>query len=740
MQFLPMSSPAHETSENVVFHDYGLILKRRWFPFAAVAVSIFGASSVLTMLQQPIYQAEGKILLSKTDRVSSLTDITAQTQEITGLTQTSSPLDTEAEIVQSGPLLEKTIASLKLTDATGQPLELELFQKPLKVKGLRGTDILTISYQGHRPQDIAAIVNALMRHYIENNIRENRAEAVAAREFIRKQLPDVEARVRKAEMALRQFKSANQVVDLDTEAKVSVQGLHDLTDKIAQVQAKLADATSRTTALQAQIGLDSAQAISLTSLNQSAAVQQVLADYRKVQDEIAVQTTRWQPEHPGMKQLMEKEAALQKQLEVRIAQALPTGDLVSDQDLQMSVLKQTITQDLAKTEAERLGLASQVQVLSTLMTAYTDRASALPQLEQNQRELERRLQVARSTYEQLLKRLQEVELAENQNVGNARIVSAARVPKQAIAPKKMLNFALGGLFGMVTGVLAALVLEAKDKSVKTVAEAQHLAGFPLLGVIPLAMGKAIGWMRDEPVLLPVRDRPSTLIGSRFELLQTTLGFTVSDHPLRTLVVTSAVDEEGKSFIAANLAIAMAQAGRRVLLIDADLRQPSQHTIWQPNGNEPSGSPKGLSDILVGQAHCAEVVSSPYANVDVLMAGTTPPNPMALIDSNRLVSLIATMLPIYDLIILDAPALTVSPDALALGKLVDGHLFTVRPGVADSAAVTQAKTLLEQSGQRILGMVVNGISADRGTSKSTSLVRSQSVRLSTEKPVPKSPFL
>ena len=703
-----MQSLSPDTQESLNFQGYWLSLKRRWLPFVLVAGSVLGFAALATSLQKPIYEAEGQLLLSKTDRVSSLTDIANQVKDISGLTQTSSPLDTEAVLIQSLPNIEKTIASLHLKNKDGQPLDSDQFKQSLKVKTIRGTDVLTISYRSSKPTEAAAVVNTLMQHYLENNIRVNRTATVAARDFIRHQLPEIEARVKAAEADLRQFKEANRVVALEEEAKFAVKGTSDLADAITRSKADLADATSRSMALQQQLGLSPAQAIAFTTLNQSVAVQKALVEYQQVQDQLAVQRTRYRPEHPEIIVLLRKEAALKQQLEARIAQVLQGSGTVTNQDLQITSLKQAITQDLVKAEAERSGLASRAAVLNQAMTNYRSRTSVLPQLEQQQRELERRLQIARSTYEQLLKRLQEVELAENQNIGNVRIVSSGRVPQKAVASSKHLSLALGGVMGILAGALTALMLDAIDKSVKTADEAQKLAGYPLLGIIPIMSGK--NGNRDERMTLTARDNPCSFIGNSFEMLQTSLGFTVSDQPLQVILVASAVSGEGKSFIAANLAIATAQMGRRVLLIDADMRQPSQHRIWQQMNL------KGLSDILVDQANFPEIISSPYANLDILTSGTTPPNPIALIDSKRLASLIKSVTEAYDFIIFDTPALTLAPDALTLGKLVDGILFVVRPGVADSASVKQAKTLLAQSGQRVLGMVVNGGALGRANAK------------------------
>jgi polysaccharide biosynthesis transport protein len=697
-----MASNAEDNQGAIELNSYWLALKRRWLPLVAVSTTVFGLVSLATVMQKPTYEAEGKLLLSKKDRVSSLTDLTEQNREISGLTQSSNPLDTEAEILRSVPLVQKTINTLNLKDGKNRPLTIDQFLNQLKAKGIRGTDVLEVSYRGSSPRESAAIVNVLMQSYLDNNIRVNRAEATAARKFITKQLPDVEARVAAAEVDLQRFKEANQVVDLEEEAKVAVSDLSKLSEAATQAQAQLGDVSSRSQSIQAQIGLTPSQAVTLTTLSQSASAQEVLKQYREVQDQLAVQRTRYRAGHPEIAALARKEAALSQQLQTRILQALGGGkELIADQDLQVGALKQNLTEDLVKTEAERWGLVSRVSTLNAAIANYQARMGLLPRLEKRQRELERRLQVARVTYEQLLKRLQEVEVAENQNVGNARIVSKAIEPTRPIAPRVPLNLALGVVAGVMAGVLAAFILDAIDKSVKTAEEAEKLTDYPLLSVIPLVSSKHQGRDRSDPSALPVRDFPFSSIRTNFEMLQTTLGFTLSDQPLKVILVTSAISGEGKSFIAANLATATAQMGRRVLLIDADMRQPSQHTIWQQINL------KGLSDVLVEQATLDEVMTEVHPNLSLLTSGTLPPNPIALLDSQRFAALIASVQQTYDFVILDTPALNLVPDGLTIGKFVDGVLFVVRPQVADSGDVTQAKTLLSQSCHRVLGMVVNG---------------------------------
>jgi succinoglycan biosynthesis transport protein ExoP len=191
-------SPNHEDQDSLDLQRYWLILKRRWLPGFLAIGSVFGLTAALTYLQKPVYEAEGTLLFKKTNQVSSLSGMTEKAGELSGLTQMSNPLDTETEILRSTPLVNRTITQLKLKNAEGKPLKVEEFLKKLKVKSIRGTDVLDLSYRSTDAKEAAEVVNLLAKNYMENDVRTNRAEAVAAREFINKELPKIESRVLEA--------------------------------------------------------------------------------------------------------------------------------------------------------------------------------------------------------------------------------------------------------------------------------------------------------------------------------------------------------------------------------------------------------------------------------------------------------------------------------------------------------------------------------------------------------------
>jgi capsular exopolysaccharide synthesis family protein len=694
-------------SPDLDFQKLWLALKRRWLPGAAVFVVMVGLAIPVALWLKPSYEAKGKLLF-KLNRTSSLTGVGQDIGELNPVTATNNPITTELEIIRSIPLAQETIAALKLKDGEGKPIKPEKFLNKLKAKSVSGADVVGLSYKSHDPKEAAAIVNKLMTLYITNNVRNNRAEAVAAQEFINTQLPKAEATVNQAEAALQQFKEKNQVIALDEEAKSAVRTVAELEQQLTQVQAALKEANARSIALQDKVGMNSQQAINISSLSVSPGVQEVLKEFQKVEAQLTVQRTRFLDDNPIIVSLKEKEAALKTLLEERITQTLGSQQQVSTGNLQMGEVKEELTSDFVKAEVERLSLASRLAELSNAQSAYKQRLNILPKLEKDQRELQRRLDAAQSTYETLLKKLQEVQVAENQNIGNARIAEPALVPEKPSIKGKAIIILFGVVMGTLFSMATIIILEVRDTSLKTLKEVRELFEYTLIGNIPTfgkkTRSRAKHQERTIPEL-PVRDTPRAPISEAYRMLQANLKFLSSDKPPKVIVVTSSVPQEGKSTVSANLAAAMAQLGRRVLLVDADLRHPMQHHIWKLT------NAAGLSDVLVGQADFEAVVTEGMDNLDVLSSGVIPPNPLALLDSKRMASLIEYFSEHYDFVIIDAPPLVVAADALTLGKMTDGVLLVARPMVVDSISVAACKELLERSGQNVLGLVANGVSLE-----------------------------
>ncbi|MBW4628502.1 MAG: polysaccharide biosynthesis tyrosine autokinase [Brasilonema octagenarum HA4186-MV1] len=699
--------------EEVEIQKYWLVLKRRWPIVVGVLLASIGFSSFLIFLQKPEYQASG-MLLFKSDRTSSLTKVGEKIGDLESLMREGNPLETQAVILKSEPILKQVIDTLGLKDKKGNPLGPESLQ--IKVEPIVGTDVLKVSYTSGNPELTASVVNQVMKSYVAKNIEFNRTQVVAAGEFIKKQIPQARAELNQAAEALREFKTRYKIIELSEEASAAVQNEASIDEQINQAKAALADTSAQEEKIRSQLNLAGSQAVEITSISQIPGVQEVLSELQKVQTKLANDEARYTSDHPAITELKNKEITLNALLQQRVEQVLgPSGVKqvlgtqrnVAPGKLQIGQIKENLTSQYALIQAQRRGLESKIQELSNIQGSYKQRLSALPNLEKKQGDLERRLSIAQKNYENLVSRLQEIEVAEKQTVGNAKEIQPAQVPKKPSVSKITFLLAGGSVFvGLLLGTAAAFFVDLIDRTLKTVKEAETFFGYTLLGLIPRFESKKtsspVNLMSDKAsARIIVATSPRSVVHEAYQMLQANLKF-ISHRKVRTIVVTSCVPGEGKSEVSANLAAVLAQAGRRVLLVDADMRKPSQHHLWGLVNSV------GLSNVIVGQDQLPQTVQTVTKELSVLTAGVQPPNPLGLLDSERMATLIETFCDRYDVIVFDTPPLAGTADAAVLGKMADGVLLVARPGVVDSASATAAKSLLGRSEARILGMIANAV--------------------------------
>ena len=697
----------------------GRVLRRRWPLILTAAVTTTVAAALYASSQEDTYQAEAKLLVERSDQVSELIGLENGSRELKALASQSNPLDTQVEIFRSIPIAQQVIDRLNIRDGEGQRIDPETLLQDLSVSPIPGTDVLRISYEHPSGEFAAGVVNAAIAIYLESNVQASRLDATTAQTFIATQLPASESQVKAAELALRQFKEANGVVELETESRNTVEVLATLNSTVTSLKAQLADASARATNLQRQLQLNPAQAYAAGIVSESPGVQTVLFQLQEVQTQLALASTRYRPTHPEVANLRSQIAALNAMLNRRVAQAagadlaaLPTTDLQSGQ------LEQNLIAQYLQLESQRAGLAQQLEQMAAALAAQRSRAQAMPNLEAQERELSRKLVAAQGTYETLLESLQQAQVIQNQNLENARIVSPALVPTQPLGTSTLLYLLAGGAAGTLLGIMLAFIADFLNRSIETVQEAQSLYDYPLLGTLP-------AWKKISPKDLEapqlaianshianshtanshVKSRTTSQtvpLAESYQSLQANLKFSCFDEPLKSIAITSAVAGEGKSEVAANLALTLAQLGHKVLVIDADMRSPAQQHIWG------LAEPQGLSNFVAGQISLKQAVVRCQPNLHVISVGSIPPNPLAVLESARMAKLIQACEETYDYLILDTPSILGLADVPTVGRLVDGLLLVVQTDICDRDSIKAAKLALVQSKQRVLGIVANGI--------------------------------
>lgn len=677
------------------------ILKRNWLPSSLIFLSVLGASILASVLMpgSTSYKASGKLLFQASDAQSALTGIAENLDPLESTGVLSNPLSTQSNLLTSGFLIEDVVTSLDLRNDEGELVSNDSLLSNLVVEQLPETDILKVSYQSDDPQRAALVVNELMRLYVLFIEQEQKAEIVAAKTFVDEQLPRLRADLNFAARALEQFKAENQVVALDRQAADITTLLTGLDQQLNETLVSLSAVNAKAADLSDQLGVDAQEALDLSTLNEASGVQEVLEQLHTVQTELAAQRGLYLPQHPTVVNLQNQVDQLTGLLQDRVNIVLRESSPVSLEDLQLGSLKQTLLSDLVQAESERILLETQLDAFDDLKRDYTDRAVRFPSLERRQFELESNLVNAQTSYDELLQRSQEIRLAEIQIDGSnyAQIIENARPPEEESASFNPLILILGA--GMAGGlaIAAALVLDRMDKTVKTADELTKVLDYPVLGLVP----EFNNAFRETPLLS--RSTSQETLGI-YRSLYSSLKVVNLEVPAKVITITSSVYGEGKSEVAANLAAAIAHSRRRVLLIDANLRKPVQHELWQIDNNT------GLSHLLSEKSSLASAVHQLNPYLGVMTAGLPVAEPSLFFESARMKEMINEVKEEYDYILFDTASLLPEPDTLMLGQVSDGVILVGQPKYVRKADVLTAGKLIEKARLSIIGLVVNRVSA------------------------------
>ena len=686
--------PKSRGSWDLDLGQYLLKLKRRWKPALLIFLATVGGSVCLSFFLEDRYEATGKLLF-KQNTATSVGEVGEDISTITSIGGNRSPLKNEVEKITSSPVLQETIDRLELTDGEGNPLKPKDFARNLSVELLGGSDVIEVAYEGAKPEVAAEIVNTLMSVYVQEEIRSNQAEPANAKEFINRQLPDVETKVTETESELEQFRTDNNIIDLQEEKKIIVQEMGTINRQIASVGAAYKGKQAQAKAIQDRLGLNLDRAIAVNQLGNSPVVQSTLAEISNTEAELARERQRFKDDHPSVQSLEEKKANLRQKLEELIVSRVGRGVKVSDGILNPgNGDRQNILENFITLKIEELSLQQQLSSVSQTQQEYLERAKKLPELEKNEQELLRKAETANKTYTALLDSLQQVSLAENQQTGNVEIIEEA-ISTETGNSGRVALILLGVLSGLFLSNMTAVALEWRDRTIKSIPEVKRKLPYKVLGIIP-----QLDETQQQGIL--VKQEPDSLVSEQYRMLQANLKFMATQKPPKVILITSSVPGEGKSTIAANLATAIAQLGRHVLLIDGDLRKPSQSHLW--GAKSTISFPEAISQ----RKPLSGAVYRPMPKLDLLLSGSSVSNPLAILDSAAMTGLVERAKKIYDLVLIDAPPLPVTADVLTLSRMADGILFISRLGVVENESAELAKETLDSVETNVLGMVINGV--------------------------------
>jgi succinoglycan biosynthesis transport protein ExoP len=320
------------------------------------------------------------------------------------------------------------------------------------------------------------------------------------------------------------------------------------------------------------------------------------------------------------------------------------------------------------------------------------------------------LQSQRDTYVAELGVLEQrlLDLRSNASVAgsSAEIVQQSDVPTSPVSPNKVRNGALALFAGLALGVGFAFLRERLDDRVKSRQELERRLGAPVLAAVP----RIAGWRNREDVQLIMRTDPRSPVSEAYRTLGTNIQYLASQQPLKVLMVTSSIGGDGKSTTSANLGVVLAQAGKRVILISADLRRPRVHFFFGVRNDA------GLSNILADAMTLAQVAKDPgVVNLRIVSGGPIPQDPAALLGSRRAADFIQSVREVSDFVIIDTPPVLAVADASILAPLVDGTIFVMNAERSSRSALIQARDQLDNAGANIVGAVYNNFDPGKTSS-------------------------
>ena len=370
----------------------------------------------------------------------------------------------------------------------------------------------------------------------------------------------------------------------------------------------------------------------------------------------------------------------------------------------------TNEQQTARYQELKQSLQAQLQQLSEQIQETDRKIQFLgnatdPETSARRTILEDRLAQYRNTYGNVLAQLENIRLAEANALDRITVVEPATPPQHPVRPRVLMNTLLALIVGGLIGLGAAYLVEYVDDTIKTPDDIARLTPVSTLGII------AKSKKADEGIV--TLDDPRSPVAEAYRTVRTAIQFASVDKPIRTLVVTSAGPGEGKSTTAANLAVVMAQAGNRVVLIDADLRKPTQHRRWKlPNT-------VGLTGALLMDeiSENLDYLLSPTTveNLWVLTSGQLPHNPSELLGSHKLQQLIDQLLQSYDILLFDSPPALAVTDPVVLGRNLDGVLIVVDAGSTREPALVHVLTEMERVNAHVIGIILNRYRRGRSAS-------------------------
>lgn len=649
-----------------------LLSARRWLVAATMALVLL-ATGVLTFLATPYHRAKVRVLIERHNATPNAF------QEIYQLgTAADDYYSTQYKILESRAVAAAALASLSDADRAtfGGPGRdpVDEFLRLRQILPVTKSRLVDVVADHPDPAIAGRAAAALVAAYVKNGLARLENASSEALNKLARDAEGLQQKLLVAETSVQEFRRRNEMVTTGDRDNLVAARLEKLTEELAEIERTRSDAGARLQTAEAVVA-DADWATALPEVLDNPVVANCKRALLEANAERSQLAQNYKDRHPRMLAVASKIAAMEAQLRIEI-------------------------------EAVHHGLQRQLERAQNreadVRRRLEEQKKALLDLESRRSQYDLLVEEAEATrklHDTVLARLKEVQLIHGAEQTNVHTIGEVEVSGRPVRPDKLLNFLFALLGGCVLACGLAFTADLCDRTLKTEDEVQRTLGLVTLGSVPRLAGRRPAGGRLDAETLDER----SALSEAFRTIRTNLAFGSRSRSARVFAITSTAPSEGKSMVAINLAVAFARSGRRVLLVDADMRRPRLHKAFALAAGE------GLSSLLIGSRELGSLVhATPVDNLWLLPCGVIPPNPVELLGSAGLQPAQAAMLAAYDVLVYDSPPIGVVSDACVLGAVVDQVLFVASSCRTNRSHARRSVAQLRATGAALAGTVVNNV--------------------------------
>lgn len=680
-----MSVDAIHTENDVDLREYLGVIWRRKRLIATIFIAVLVAAFVYLRTASPRYSAEAKIVVEDQGEGVSMVDAQNPLAELLSRTRPDS-LATQLQAMQISPFLneaEKRVEAARPANDDGPDVRIE---------NMEATNIISVRVTAGSPDYAAKLANSIADLHLERTHAQSLRGIREALEFTEAESERTKLALSRAEDRLMQFRKLRRVEEVTIEEQERARIILDLQSRVRELKADLDSVLGEVSDLRVQLQ-QNPEYMNVVTESDNPRLQQLRDSIAELEQRRTVAAIDYKPSSPIIQQLDTQLRDLGRRLSAEPLTRKSRSRVPNARHAEL------VTRLREREDESRRLRAQYNRVDAELQARESERPSAeLGAWEVRQAALTRDRDQIQKMQTLFLDKLQDLRIREKANRPGVRILLRATAPSNASFPNPPRILLVACILGLILGLAGAFTAERLDDRVHTPEEAERLSQAALLANVPeIAV--------PTPRLLSALPSHSP-ISESYRILRSAIAFETLDEPIRTLLVTSVTRGEGKSLTSVNLASAIAMDGKRVLLLDADLRRPSLHSLMQVEAQP------GLSEFLNHRCAGREIVRHlPDAGFDLIPSGAIPTNPSELLNTSGMTELLHSLTGEYDVILVDSSPCTLVTDALVLATKVDGVILVVDVGRTHKLALRQARDLLTRARARVIGMVFNRAGRD-----------------------------